>query len=409
MKTKKTILILAALVSAATTFAQDKVKVEIENTEGGTFTISPEIPSDGMVAKGTVFTVTAKPEKGYVFDCAFQGTKHQWGTFYNETNDNPGKIVADHNITIGAAFLPESNFKDIEVTKNVVYAKPGKKELKYDVYDPKKAKSLPIVVIVHGGGWSSNVEDIMRGMGREIAKSGRYIAVSIDYRFIGKGDGEETPVEMYQIIEDVYGAIAHIMEHAAEYGGDPTRIFITGDSAGGHLSAAAINFADYIGDGGFGRTAGVYEFKPTYLPAGKSVETVKKEMCKAFLGAVPTYPVLTDDVMKRFYSTDSLSAMHVSPICFIPQRSMRAVPQMILRGRNDDLIRDWQMAKYCDAMTKAGQDVKYIQIGGIGHAFLDWRHDDNSKKTFARFAMPQIKEMLLFFDDILQNRTDTKK
>ena len=62
MKTKKTILILAALVSAATTFAQDKVKVEIENTEGGTFTISPEIPSDGMVAKGTVFTVTAKPE-----------------------------------------------------------------------------------------------------------------------------------------------------------------------------------------------------------------------------------------------------------------------------------------------------------------------------------------------------------
>ena len=95
MKTKKTILILAALVSAATTFAQDKVKVEIENTEGGTFTISPEIPSDGMVAKGTVFTVTAKPEKGYVFDCAFQGTKHQWGTFYNETNDNPGKIVAE--------------------------------------------------------------------------------------------------------------------------------------------------------------------------------------------------------------------------------------------------------------------------------------------------------------------------
>ena len=119
--------------------------------------------------------------------------------------------------------------------------------------------------------------------------------------------------------------------------------------------------------------------------------------------------MLTDDVMKRFYSTDSLSAMHVSPICFIPQRSVRAVPQMILRGRNDDLIRDWQMAKYCDAMTKAGQDVKYIQIGGIGHAFLDWRHDDNSKKTFARFAMPQIKEMLLFFDDILQNRTDTKK
>ena len=43
---------------------------------------------------------------------------------------------------------------------------------------------------------------------------------------------------MAYLIEDVFGGIAHIMEHAAEYGGDPTKIGITGDSAGGHLSAS---------------------------------------------------------------------------------------------------------------------------------------------------------------------------
>lgn len=389
--------------------AQDKVKVSVEKAQNGTFEVSPSIPADGMVTKGTVFTVTAKAAKGYVFDCAFQGIQYQWGRTYNETNDNPGTIVADRDMTIGAAFLPQDDFKDIKVTKNIVYAKPGKKTLKYDVYAPKKARNLPIVVIVHGGGWSSNTEDIMRGLGREIAKSGRYVVCSIDYRFIRNGDGDETPVEMYQIIEDVYGAVAHIMEHAAEYGGDATRIFITGDSAGGHLSASAMNFAEYIGDGGFGRTAGVYEFKPTYMPTGKTSAQVGKEIRAALLGAVPTYPVLTNDVMARFYATDTVTAKHVSPICFIPERSVRAVPQLILRGTNDTLIRDSQMAQYVNAMNKAGQDVKYIQISGIGHAFLDWRHHDASKKVFARFAMPQIKEMLLFFDEILQEHSATQR
>jgi hypothetical protein len=39
---------------------------------------------------------------------------------------------------------------------------------------------------------------------------------------------------MFDLIEDVYGAIADIPEHAEGYGTDPTRIVVTGDSAGGH-------------------------------------------------------------------------------------------------------------------------------------------------------------------------------
>jgi hypothetical protein len=76
---------------------------------------------------------------------------------------------------------------------------------------------------------------------------------------------------MVNLIEDCYGAIAHIMEDAADYGGDPTRIGVTGDSAGGHLSASLSLMVERIGGRGYGKEPGVFEFKPTYVPAGMSV------------------------------------------------------------------------------------------------------------------------------------------
>ena len=97
--------------------------------------------------------------------------------------------------------------------QDVVYAKPGVKPLKYDVFIPNGAKNLPGVIIIHGGGWSSNTEDIMRGLARELINDGKYVVCSIDYRWINKGDGDETPVTMANLIEDCYGAILHIQEH----------------------------------------------------------------------------------------------------------------------------------------------------------------------------------------------------
>ena len=100
------------------------------------------------------------------------------------------------------------------------------------------------------------------------------MAASIDYRWSAKSDGDATNNTMANLIEDVFGAVAHIMEHATEYGGDPTRIGLTGDSAGGHLAAFASLATNMIGSRGFGREAGVFEFKPTYLPKGKTVDQV---------------------------------------------------------------------------------------------------------------------------------------
>ena len=91
----------------------------------------------------------------------------------------------------------------------------------------------------------------MRGLARELINDGKYVVCSIDYRWINKGDGDETPGTMANLIEDCYGAILHIQEHAADYGMDGSRLAVTGDSAGGHLSASMATLVERIGDGGF--------------------------------------------------------------------------------------------------------------------------------------------------------------
>ena len=62
---------------------------------------------------------------------------------------------------------------------------------------------LPVIVIIHGGGWSSNDENVMRGLARELTKGGKFVVCSVDYRWIGKLDGDENPNSMKDLIEDV--------------------------------------------------------------------------------------------------------------------------------------------------------------------------------------------------------------
>jgi acetyl esterase/lipase len=276
--------------------------------------------------------------------------------------------------------------------------------LKYDVYSPKGARNLPVIVIVHGGGWNANDEHIMRGLARELTKGGKFVAVSIDYRWAGKADGDATSNTMANLIEDVFGGIAHVMEHAAQYGGDPARIGLTGDSAGGHLVAAASLMTNMIGSRGFGKTPGVFEFMPTYMPKGKTVEQVRTDMLKAIKAAAPSYGVCGGPELNT-YSEDPAADQTwkdaVAPLSHIPPASERSVPQFLTRGTNDRLISDASVKEFTDALVKAGQRAEYVQVGGANHAFFDWKPDENTKTTFAKYGVYYAAEMKAFFMSVL--------
>ena len=206
---------------------------------------------------------------------------------------------------------------------------------------------------------------------------------------------------MANLIEDVFGGIAHIMEHAKQYGGDPARIGVTGDSAGGHLSAAASLLPNMIGARGFGKTPGVFEFMPSYVPKGKTVDQVRAEMLAAIKAAAPSYGVFRAGRLNLYTddpAADESWKQAVAPLEHIPSAKERAVPQFQVRGTNDRLVQHADAQEFLDALVQAGQRAEYIQVGGAGHAFFDWKPDENTKATFARYGVYYAAAMKAFFE-----------
>ena len=117
--------------------------------------------------------------------------------------------------------------------QDVVYGDAGKRNL-LDVYQPQTPRrgGFPVLLQVHGGGWiiGEKHQQALPLM-YHMAQRG-WLCVACNYRLSPK---DTFPAH----IIDVKKAIAWIREHAAEYGGDPTFLAITGGSAGGHLAALA--------------------------------------------------------------------------------------------------------------------------------------------------------------------------
>lgn len=115
----------------------------------------------------------------------------------------------------------------LQITRDVVYAEPiADVPLALDLYRPA-GESLPVIMLVHGGGWCVGCRQDFEGYARLFAAEG-YLAIAVSYRL--------APVHPFPAAcADVRAAAGWIAAHAADYGGDPAHIGAYGVSAGGHL------------------------------------------------------------------------------------------------------------------------------------------------------------------------------
>ncbi len=100
---------------------------------------------------------------------------------------------------------------------------------KLDLYLPKGKTNFPVMVFYHGGSWRSGDRSQYALLGNRFAKAGIGVAIP-SYRLMPKSPH---PAQ----IEDTAASFAWVYKNIDSYGGDPSRIYLVGHSAGGHLVA----------------------------------------------------------------------------------------------------------------------------------------------------------------------------
>jgi len=120
--------------------------------------------------------------------------------------------------------LPVASVRDIVV--------PGADgPLAARVYHPAPGRTLPVLLYLHGGGWVLGSLDTHDQVCRELARETGGVVVAPAYRL-----APEHPHPA--ALEDAWSVLGWLAREAATVGGDGSRIALSGDSAGGHLTAA---------------------------------------------------------------------------------------------------------------------------------------------------------------------------
>jgi acetyl esterase/lipase len=159
----------------------------------------------------------------------------------------------------------------IATRSGIAYAAGPRHEL--DVYTPKQhAAPLPVVVFFYGGGWTSGDKAMYRFVGEALANAG-LVAVVPDYRLYPE-------VQFPAFVQDAAQAVAWTRAHAAQFGGDPRRLFLMGHSAGAQIAALLALDPEYLAAVGLSPRrdvcgmiglAGPYDFLPFADPAVNAI------------------------------------------------------------------------------------------------------------------------------------------
>ena len=121
----------------------------------------------------------------------------------------------------------EAVLAEFDTRLDVAYG-PGPEET-LDVYLPGNAKGAPIHIFIHGGYWFSRHKDDFRFLARGLVPAGAVLVI-VNYALVPR-------VNLDELVRQCRAAVAWTHGNAATFGGDGERIFVSGHSAGGHLTA----------------------------------------------------------------------------------------------------------------------------------------------------------------------------
>lgn len=115
-------------------------------------------------------------------------------------------------------------------------------------------EGAPVMVFIHGGFWKSLDADLFSFLAPAFVPAGAAL-VAVDYPLMPRA-------RMADLVDACLRAVAFVRDNAASFGGDPGRVFVSGNSAGGHLVAEVMDRdAGQILRGGTA-ISGLYDLEP---------------------------------------------------------------------------------------------------------------------------------------------------
>ncbi|MQA28414.1 MAG: alpha/beta hydrolase fold domain-containing protein [Luteitalea sp.] len=242
-----------------------------------------------------------------------------------------------------------------QVIANVTYMTATGYDSKLDVYKRRDTTAAqPTLVFYHGGGWVGGSKEASFMSILPWLEMG-WNVVNVEYRMARVAPAPAA-------VEDATCALRFAVEKAKEYGIDPNRIVVSGESSGGHLALAVGMIPE---SAGFTRACAGGGFR--------GIETAVPKVA-----AIINWYGITDvtemlgGANARSYAAQWLGASSdrdavaksVSPLTYVRSD---LPPILSIQGDADPIVPYSQNVRLSDALTKAGAKTELMTIAGGGH------------------------------------------
>ena len=236
------------------------------------------------------------------------------------------------------------------VTRDIVYTESRGKgaELQtLDIYAPQGAHEAPVVVYVHGGGWS-------RGDKREVGSQPKMfnqngvVLVAVNYRL--------SPEVKYPThVNDIAAGIAWTRANIARFGGDPKKLVVMGHSAGSHLASLVATHPDPLGKQGL---------KTSDLKGAISLDGSGFNLVERLQGGEAKVAA----AYARAFGPDTAVYADASPIQHVNRAA--GTPPFLLTYVKPDSVNYTQAKAFAERILASGGRAELAFVEGKDHATL---------------------------------------
>ncbi|NRQ39753.1 alpha/beta hydrolase [Nonomuraea sp. NN258] len=219
-------------------------------------------------------------------------------------------------------------------------------------YTPSGNGPFPAFVWFHGGGWVIGSLDENEFACRALCAGAGAVVISVDYRL-----APENPFPA--AAEDCYAAVRWVREHGPEFGVDPSRIAVGGESAGGNLAAVAALKSRDLG----GPPLALQVLISPVLGHPDDGRDSYRDYADGYF--------LSKSSMDWFFTQYPRNAADLNDPYLLPLRAddLSGLAPALVLGAEYDVLRD-EGEEYAAALRRAGVPAELVRFDGLIHGFF---------------------------------------